>query len=503
MTVYNINLGIGWASSGVEYAQAYRSRIFKNTGIKAKFVFMDMFLQDNLSDLARNMGFSDEDIIWLYSYFTDLKIAPTTYTVKDLEKEIPYDITRREINGKVVKLFCTKEDIFYAAYLRKEGEDIVHRVEKVSRGCLIRKDFYSYTKMFTEYYTPVDNKAHLYQRRFFNEDGSIAYDEIVDGKDSVFRFPDKILSSKQEFIAYFMSQLGLTDQDIVILDRATGTGQAVFRNTKPAKLGVVVHAEHFSENAVTDKTILWNNFYEYQFSNADKVDFFITATECQRSIMLDQFNKYTPFKPHIVTIPVGSVDKLREPEGERKPFSIITASRLANEKHVDWLVKAVVKAKESLPQVNFDIFGTGAEESKLKAIIEENQAQDYIHLKGHQDLIEVYKDYELYLSGSKSEGFGLTLLEAVGSGLGMIGFDVRYGNQTFIKDNENGYLIPRFEKDDEPAIVAALAEKIVAFFNRSDLDHVHQVSYDIAKGFLTEEIEQKWLNLVKEMTNHD
>ena len=50
MTVYNINLGIGWASSGVEYAQAYRSTIFKNTGIKAKFVFMDMFLQDNLSD---------------------------------------------------------------------------------------------------------------------------------------------------------------------------------------------------------------------------------------------------------------------------------------------------------------------------------------------------------------------------------------------------------------------------------------------------------------------
>ena len=69
MTVHNINLGIGWASSGVEYAQAYRSTIFKNTGIKAKFVFMDMFLQDNLSDLTRNMGFADEDIIWLYSYF--------------------------------------------------------------------------------------------------------------------------------------------------------------------------------------------------------------------------------------------------------------------------------------------------------------------------------------------------------------------------------------------------------------------------------------------------
>ena len=50
MTVYNINIGIGWASSGVEYAQSYRSRIFKKTGIKAKLVFMDMVFHDNLSD---------------------------------------------------------------------------------------------------------------------------------------------------------------------------------------------------------------------------------------------------------------------------------------------------------------------------------------------------------------------------------------------------------------------------------------------------------------------
>ncbi|MEJ7279088.1 hypothetical protein, partial [Staphylococcus epidermidis] len=27
MTVYNINFGIGWASSGIEYAQAYRAKL--------------------------------------------------------------------------------------------------------------------------------------------------------------------------------------------------------------------------------------------------------------------------------------------------------------------------------------------------------------------------------------------------------------------------------------------------------------------------------------------
>ena len=41
-----------------------------------------------------------------------------------------------------------------------------------------------------------------------------------------------------------------------------------------------------------------------------------------------------------------------------------------------------------------------------------------------------------YFSASTSEGFGLTLMEAVGSGLGMIGLNVNYGNPTFIRDGE-------------------------------------------------------------------
>ena len=37
--IYNFNLGIGWASSGVEYAQAYRARALRNAGLEARFVF--------------------------------------------------------------------------------------------------------------------------------------------------------------------------------------------------------------------------------------------------------------------------------------------------------------------------------------------------------------------------------------------------------------------------------------------------------------------------------
>ena len=74
MTVYNINLGIGWASSGVEYAQAYRSKLFKKAGIDARFIFTDLILSDPLLALTRNLGLKDHEIIWPYQLFTDLPL---------------------------------------------------------------------------------------------------------------------------------------------------------------------------------------------------------------------------------------------------------------------------------------------------------------------------------------------------------------------------------------------------------------------------------------------
>ena len=49
MTVYTVNLGIGWASRGVEYAQAYRSKVFSRMQIPTKFIFSDLILADNIA----------------------------------------------------------------------------------------------------------------------------------------------------------------------------------------------------------------------------------------------------------------------------------------------------------------------------------------------------------------------------------------------------------------------------------------------------------------------
>ena len=87
-----------------------------------------------------------------------------------------------------------------------------------------------------------------------------------------------------------------------------------------------------------------------------------------------------------------------------------------------------------MPDVTLDIYGQGGEMGRLSQLINQYKANSYIRLMGQHDLTTVYQKYAAYIAGSTSEGFGLSLLEAVGSGLPMIGFDVPYGNQTFIDD---------------------------------------------------------------------
>lgn len=496
--VYNFNLGIGWASSGVEYAQSYRANLLRQAGIPARFVYTDMFPSENIEHMTRNLNFTDEEIIWLYTFFTDTKTAPVSYTRKDLEATFADENPTYSREGKTGKYIFEGQQKYYTVYFTNETDDLVHRVEIVCDGCLIRKDYYTYCRIYSEYYAPLDGKAHLYGRSYFNEEGSVAYEEMIDDEDHVcYKFPEQILYSKSELVGYMVRKLNLTADDVVIIDRTTGIGQAILENCSPARVGSVVHADHFSEGSTDERNILWNNYYEYAFAQAEHIDFYITATDAQNRLMREQFQKYKGIEPNIVTIPVGSLEELKRPKEPRKHHALITASRLATEKHCDWIIEAVAKAHETVPDVTLDIYGKGGEEGHLKRVIEKCQCQDYVHLMGQHNLDDVYVKYEAYISASQSEGFGLTLMEAVGSGLPIVGFDVRYGNQTFIDNGENGYKIPIHDEMDQKEKIRLLSEALVHMLTEDDMGAFAEYSYEVAKPYLTKEVVKRWISLLK------
>ena len=132
----------------------------------------------------------------------------------------------------------------------------------------------------------------------------------------------------------------------------------------------------------------------------------------------------------------------------------------------------------------------------LRKLIAERDASSFIRLLGQQDMSELYRDYELYLSGSTSEGFGLSLMEAVGSGLPIIGFDVPYGNPTFIDDGKNGYLVPVDDKMPIQQKIDGLRDALVRFFRESDRAAFSEASYKKAEAFLTEKVMEQWKKVI-------
>lgn len=501
MTVYSINKGIGWSSSGVEYAQAYRSHLFRKLGVKAKFIFTDWIGYENIAHLTRNLCFEDKEIIWLYTFFTDFKIQAGNFTLSDLEKVMPPIVKCKHLNKAVRYIFAN--NFWATAYLKDSKSDIVDRVEYVSGANLVRKDYYSYGRYCSEFYAPENNRAKLYQRRFYNENGTVAYDEIIDDDQEIFKFKDEILYSKHELLIKMLREINFSKKDIILIDRSEGQGQEILENHGKAQVGTVIHAEHFSESETNDATILWNNYYEYMFEHADQIDFYVTATNQQKKMMEKQFLKCKNKKPKIYVVPVGSLKELKRPDfNSRQSFSLVTASRLASEKHLDWAIRAVAKAKKSLPKLSFDIYGEGSERTMLEEVIKEVGAEDYVHLKGHQQMDDIYQHYQAYLSCSTSEGFGLTLMEAVGSGLAMIGFDVRYGNQTFIADKENGLLLPYDRLATVSEHVNEMSQAIVKLFS-SDLASMSKKSYVIADKYNEKQIAKLWKKVVESELDYD
>ena len=97
------------------------------------------------------------------------------------------------------------------------------------------------------------------------------------------------------------------------------------------------------------------------------------------------------------------------------------------------------------------------------------------------------------------------MLEAASSGNAVIGLDVKYGNDLFIQDNRNGYLIDYdyTQGEDEEYIdklTTQMAHKIVELFSRPErLKAFQEQSYLIARDYLSDKIGDLWIGFMEEM----
>ncbi|OGV90843.1 hypothetical protein A3A66_00665 [Microgenomates group bacterium RIFCSPLOWO2_01_FULL_46_13] len=179
----------------------------------------------------------------------------------------------------------------------------------------------------------------------------------------------------------------------------------------------------------------------WALNRADKVHCVSVNLKKQLALMGVKKNK-------IVVIPNGiNVDYRQRVNLSRitskRTIRFISTSRLENKNNLEELIYILSQRRRQKPRITLDIYGSGSLEKKLKLLIQKLRLTEQIKIKPYlsqNKLKRLLSRYDGFIRLPKQEGFGISFIEAMASGLITIGA-VSGGVPEIIFHGKTGYLI--------------------------------------------------------------
>ncbi len=159
-------------------------------------------------------------------------------------------------------------------------------------------------------------------------------------------------------------------------------------------------------------------------------------------------------KTTIAVVPTGiDIRALSSGAGERarrklglpaSAFVVGHVGRLAPEKNLAYLTKAVALFLKAHPDARFLVVGGGPAEATMKKLCSKAGVESQLVLAGKQTgqaLHDAYAAMDVFAFASRSETQGLVLAEAMAAGLPAVALNAP-GVREVVRTDENGYLLP-------------------------------------------------------------
>ena len=122
---------------------------------------------------------------------------------------------------------------------------------------------------------------------------------------------------------------------------------------------------------------------------------------------------------------------------------VIAVGRYSYEKGFDLLLKIWLEVEKRFPDWRLDIYGMGDPTPYVKLMDDLSIDKERCHLNSSLVNVEQeYLDSSILVQPSRTEGFGLVIIEAMACGLPVVAFDCENGPRSIITDGEDGYLVP-------------------------------------------------------------
>ena len=136
-------------------------------------------------------------------------------------------------------------------------------------------------------------------------------------------------------------------------------------------------------------------------------------------------------------------------------FVVGHVGRLAHEKNLEFLARALAEFLRRRPDAHFLVVGQGPEEQQIRDHFEHAGLSHRLHMAGTkrgQQLADCYTAMDVFAFSSHSETQGMVLAEAMAAGVPIVALDAS-GVRDVVKDGLNGRLLP---DEDVDAFVTAL-----------------------------------------------
>lgn len=217
-------------------------------------------------------------------------------------------------------------------------------------------------------------------------------------------------------------------------------------------------------------------------------DAVVCLTKEDRAIF-SSYNSRTVNIANAVTLPKENL--VSEPIGQ----SLVFVARFDIEtKGIDYLVEVIKLLPEEVV-VNFAGSGTVRQEHKIKKLICKNKLVhrvNFLGALGEEELAKLYRNGQIFLSTSRWEGFGLSIIEAMSFGLPVISFDTS-GAREILGENEFGIIIKNFDTKE-------MAKMITIVLNDPHLRRtLSERAKKRAQDFEPQKIKQEWEQLIEEI----
>ncbi|MGL5273345.1 MAG: glycosyltransferase family 4 protein [Phocaeicola sp.] len=244
--------------------------------------------------------------------------------------------------------------------------------------------------------------------------------------------------------------------------------------------------EHRDMNIITYacKTI-----YDYYFlRQLKKYDVLVTLT--QEDTIAWKKQKEAVFIPNPLTCYPESLKS-----DIKKKKTIVCAGRLCKQKGFDLLIQAWSQISTKYPDWNIAIYGDGNERMELERMIKNNNLESsFLLYPATNKIYDKLQESEFLVLSSRTEGFGLVLIEAMACGIPCVSFNCISGPSEIIKHGEDGILV-------ENGSINELAKQIEWMItHEAERKEMGRKARIHAKRYEISNVMKKWELLFNELT---